>query len=609
MDIVSSLASFDFTATLTAVRRRSGKIGAWAGSHKFITLIVIATVVYGAYYEYGKLTSTAGETSYIVATVDTGTIISSVTGTGQVSASNQLDVKPKVSGEAISVPVKAGEQVGAGEVLAYIDSTSARQNVRDAQANLQSAQISLAKLKEATDPATLTQYQNNLQNATDNLAKAYSDAYNDVTATYLDFPVILTGLQDINTGTQAARGSQWNIDYYKNSLANWSSSASIYRDSSYNGYMKANSAYQSAFVDYHATSQTSPTTTIEAILAETYATTQTLSDGLNGANAFLQYYEDQVKAHSQNPSATADTGLANLNTYIGKTNAHLAALLGDINSIKSYKQQMTQTSQSLAKLQAGADSLDLQSAELAVTQRQNALDDAQTSLSDYAVRAPFSGTISTLSVLPHQQIGGSSIATIITDSKVAQISLNEVDAAKIAIGNKATLTFDALPDLTIAGVVSQMDSVGTVSQGVVTYTVKISFESNDDRVRPGMSVSAAIITDVKQDVIVVPSSAVKSSGGSSYVLVFDPALPTDATSTAQGIPSKIPPQQITVTTGVTNDTETEITSGLTAGMQIVTRTITAQTTTSGSAPSILGAATGNRAGGATGGGAARALGR
>ena len=67
----------------------------------------------------------------------------------------------------------------------------------------------------------------------------------------------------------------------------------------------------------------------------------------------------------------------------------------------------------------------------------------------------------------------------------------------------------------MSGVVTEIDPIGAISQGVVTYDIKINFDVVDERVKPSMSVSAAIITDTKQNVLVVPNSAVKSKNGSS----------------------------------------------------------------------------------------------
>jgi HlyD family secretion protein len=174
---------------------------------------------------------------------------------------------------------------------------------------------------------------------------------------------------------------------------------------------------------------------------------------------------------------------------------------------------------------------------------------------------PFDGVLAKVSVKKLDTIGsGTSVATLITTQKVAEISLNEVDVSKVKVGQKATLTFDAIPDLTITGLVAEIDSIGTVSQGVVTYNVKITFDTQDDRIKPGMSISSSIITDVRQDVLVVANSAIKLQNNTSYVEIFDPALV--GSDSSQGVVSPIAPIKQTVETGLSNDTETEIVSGL-----------------------------------------------
>ena len=162
------------------------------------------------------------------------------------------------------------------------------------------------------------------------------------------------------------------------------------------------------------------------------------------------------------------------------------------------------------------------------------------------------------------------------------------------MGNKATLTFDAIDGLNITGQVAEIDAIGAVTQGVVTYNVKIVFDTQDERVKSGMSANATIITDVKTDVLMVSNAAVKTDNNSgSYVQTLDSA----------GKPQNLP-----VVVGLANDTDTEITSGLNEGDKVITQTINsgAANTTAGQSgglriPGITGGASsgGNRSGGAT----------
>ena len=121
------------------------------------------------------------------------------------------------------------------------------------------------------------------------------------------------------------------------------------------------------------------------------------------------------------------------------------------------------------------------------------------------------------------------------------------------------MTFDAIDGLDITGQVADLDTIGTVSQGVVTYNIKIVFDAQDDRIKSGMSTNAIVITDSKTDVLYAPNSAVKTdASGGNYVQTLD--------DSGQ-------PRNVTVKIGLVNDTDTEIISGLNEGDKIVTQTV------------------------------------
>ncbi len=240
---------------------------------------------------------------------------------------------------------------------------------------------------------------------------------------------------------------------------------------------------------------------------------------------------------------------------------------------------------------------------------QNNLTTAQQNLADTSVRAPMAGIVSAITATVGSVPGADAI-TLVGDGEVAEVTLNEIDAAKVQLGDPATLTFDALPNLSLAGKVVEIDPVGTVSQGVVSYNVQIGFSqlsgtASDELVKPGMSVTANIVTAVAQNVIAVPNGAVQTSGGESYVL--EPATPLStadlAASQSGGIAIPGGTKIVPVTVGVANDTMTEITSGVQAGDQVVTQTLKSSAASAGAS-----ASTGNAfrlLGGAGGGGGVR----
>ncbi len=207
------------------------------------------------------------------------------------------------------------------------------------------------------------------------------------------------------------------------------------------------------------------------------------------------------------------------------------------------------------------DKYQRQSKEVSLAQSQLSLNNAYTDLEDYYIRAPFDGTVTGLEAEVGDSISRTEIlASVITDDVKAVISLNEVDAAKVKIGNNVNLTFDALDDVNAVGTVSKVDTIGVVDQGVVTYDVEIVFDSPSDLLKPGMSTSANIVMESVTDVVTIPQSAIKENKESeTYVLL------SDGSDDMNGITKK------TIETGITNDVMIEVKSGLSAGDLVVVK--------------------------------------
>ncbi len=230
----------------------------------------------------------------------------------------------------------------------------------------------------------------------------------------------------------------------------------------------------------------------------------------------------------------------------------------------------------------------------AVTQAQTALSSSWASYqkSSPTIYAPISGTISGLSfqvgsVLTAQtsSTGNSTsqrIANIKTSATpTAVVAINEVDVPKIKVGNKATLTMDAFPNQTFTGKIVSIDTTGTVSSGVTTYSAYIVFDAAPDGVYPNMAVDATIITAVKDNVILVPNSAVQTSGTQTTVRIMKNG--------------KVTPVNVTV--GASDSADTEIVSGVNEGDTVVTSAITTGATSgSSTGTSPFSAIGGNRGG-------------
>jgi len=571
--------------------------------HKIISGIVLLALLGSGYWAYSTFIKKEADIIYTLTRVEKGTITTSISGSGQVSALNQIEVKSKVSGDVVSISVINGQEVKTGDLLLQLDSRDAQKSVRDAEANLKSAKIALEKLKQPADTLSVLQAENLLaqaketkQKTENDLQKSYDDGFNTVSNAFLDFPTIMTGLEDI-LYKNTISASQWNIDWYASQASTWEEEKTTLYKNNVNGtYSLARQKYNKNFDDYKSVSRSSNTQILEALILETYDTAKIIADAVKTSNNFIDFIKDVMTLHSITAPSAVATHQSSLNTYTSKANSHLLNLLAIKQTIEDSKtaianadRTIAEKTESLIKLKAGAEVLDIQSQELAVTQKENALLDAQEKLADYFIRAPFDGVAAKINFKKGDSISANNaVATLITNQHIAEISLNEIDVAKIKVGQKAVLIFDAVSDLKITGEVSEIDTIGTVSQGVVSYIVKIVFDTQEDSVKPGMSVGATIITDIKQNILVALNSAVKTQGDSHYVEILDDPL---RSKNEQGFISKSAPIKQTVEIGLSNDELTEIISGINEGDRIVSRTInpTAVKTQTTQAPSLFGA--------------------
>lgn len=563
------------------------KIANFVLSHKIISISLVIAIIIGGWYGYNILHKKQNSVKYVVAAVTKGTLISSVSGTGQVSTSNEVTINSKVSGEITYIGVSAGKDAENGQLLLKIDPTDAEQSVRDAQANYDLAVLSFNELKEPADELTLMQAedaltaaQNSKTNTESSLSKAYEDSFNSVSNAFLDLPDIMSGLYDVIYG-HAYNNYQGNVDFYTGGEYDYTQKANSYKQDVFTKYESARLAYDKNLEDYKKTNRYSSTAEIESLISETYETTKLIAEAVKSTNNLIQFYKDYMVQKKLSYSATVTTHLTTLNGYTSKTNSLLTTLLSNKQTIQTNKDSLvtaertiTEKQISLNKVKAGATEIELKSQELAVEQKYNALLTAKENLTDCYIKAPFSGTVAKVSVSQGNSVSsGASLITFISKGKIVNVSLNEVDITKVKVGDSVTLTFDAISDLTLTGKVAEVDTVGTVSSGVVSYNVKISFDDETDQVKPGMTASASIITEAKMDVLLVPNSAVKSSGDAYFVEVPEKSVSQDLLNNTKGINLSGALQKKTVEIGSANDSYTEITSGLSENDQVISSTV------------------------------------
>jgi RND family efflux transporter MFP subunit len=581
-------------------------------THKILALIILLVAGYGGYYGYQKYLKPAAPVRYVTQAAEKTTITVSVAGSGQVSELNKLDIKPLGSGALTAVKVKNGDKVRSGQVIATIDQRSSQVSINQARASLANARASLDKLLAGTTAIdikisensvtqaersynnALVSFENTKKTTTNDIAQAQVtladlESISGVTNPTNKRGVALTTIGDKLDATKTALDAENKILTDANAKNTLSVQNISYLSSTQNSYDQAVQLLSAANNSLSLAKINRNDSSIDQAVNDAINVMNKTRDSLNfcfnalqntiSSASLSQSQIDSYKSSVSSQLSNMSTGISAIQTAQQNLKDALTAAHNDLSSVRLSADQQIASAQSqvdssysswqntkdqLAKLKTPATKQDVDAARAQVYSAQVQLQQAQDSYNNNILTAPFDGEITLLTVQKGDQVSPSTIiATLITQQEIVIIQLNEVDVAKIKQKDPVTLTFEAIDGLAIVGHVADIDAIGTVTSGVVTYNVKITLDTQDDRIKPGMSTSAMIITQVKTDILAIPNAAVKSNGG-SYVEVL-------------GADGK--PEQRTVTTGLSNDSQTEIVTGLSAGDEVVTQTIDPNTAT------------------------------
>jgi len=258
-------------------------------------------------------------------------------------------------------------------------------------------------------------------------------------------------------------------------------------------------------------------------------------DGTNTAQQALEKAQEDLAvliAQQENGVTTADTQQRTI------------ANLSDSLDIK--REQLDQTLKSV--------DISINQQRNTLAQRQVALQKSQRSLESYELRAPFAGVVRRIDF----QVGDNLLADASEtkyvvlenpDFFIVTVELDQVDVINVREGQKAIITFDALPDETFEGTVDIIDTTPIQTSGVVSYAVKIELPPTSHTILSGMTAKVEIEIASSENVVAVPNLAIQKQNERSFVTGADG--------------SRIP-----IETGVTDGSYTEVLSGLAEGDQI-----------------------------------------
>ena len=513
-----------------------------------IALLVVGAVIFAIIYSQAKAQSSTS--ALATATVKQGNIASTIAATGVVRTQQTATLTWQNSGTVGSVNVKVGDVVTDGQVLAALSLDQMPANVVSAEASLAADQQALDNLMNSTTPQAnalqglqkaqdaLTLYQTNFPSSQ---ALAQS---NLVTAQYN-----LTTAQNKYANILVAKPSPSDIAAAEATVAiaqqNANNAQTAYEKVS--GLKTGDPKIAVALTNLSDTAKKLQSAQSKLLWYQTYPTAQDIQT----ANGNLMAAQAAVAQAQQSWDLVKD----------GPNAAQLAVLQAAVAD--------AQNTYNLDKL--GPNPNDVAAAKAKISADQSVINTME-------ITAPFNGTITAVSVLTRDQVDGPTTASATSVNALGttafqiddmshlliDVTVAETSIAKIKLNQAANVTFNALPGKTYTGKVTEVDQVGVASQGVVTFGVTVEVTSADQSVLPGMTANVNLVTASAQNVLIVPTRAITTSGGQRTVTVI-----------FEGNQISVP-----VTVGLASTTESEITGGgLKAGDVVVLNAAT--TTTSG----------------------------
>lgn len=183
-----------------------------------------------------------------------------------------------------------------------------------------------------------------------------------------------------------------------------------------------------------------------------------------------------------------DDALRNVNWYNGKpTEIQQAMLDADVAMAEA---RLQEAQQDLTERQNGIDPDEQALAEARVGNARAQRQAAETALADLQLRAPFAGTVAHVALTEGELVTAGTPAVVLADYStwiVETDNLTEFEVPGVAEGQSATVAFDALPDLELAGTVTAVSPYFEIKRGDVTYTVEIQLLETDPRLRWGLT--------------------------------------------------------------------------------------------------------------------------
>ncbi|MEA3336223.1 MAG: efflux RND transporter periplasmic adaptor subunit [Chloroflexota bacterium] len=438
-----------------------------------VILIVLLLIIGGSVAAY-QITAQEKEPpppDYDVLQVGKGDIISTVSATGAMEPKDEVTLTFKGLGRVAEVLVEEGGEVVANQILARLETDDLDLALAQAEVGLAISQAQLEKLKAGPNEVDVLAAEANLESARAARQSAVAAAAS-ARAAYND---LVAGPTEDEKRTAAANRER----------------ARIMRDQAQTAYDQVAHMPNVGLLPQSAQLQQA---TVDLEIAEAS-------------------YRLSTAEPKQSQIAAAQAQIAQADAAISQAEAAVAT-----------------AESNLQRLLEGPSDEDLTVAEAQVTQAQLAVQQARLAGDGGELTSPIAGVISQINIKRGELPNPALPAAIVTDIDRFHIDVNvdEIDIARLSIGQPVEVSLDALPEAELTGHIDFIAPTPLSLGGVVSYPVRVVIDETDTPLRSGLSATATIITEELNDMLVIPNRAIEidRSTGRAYVDVIVNGVPT-----------------------------------------------------------------------------------
>lgn len=522
---------------------------------KIIILSAVVAGIAGASFGYNALFSKEETQSINTATVTKGDLTVSIEGSGAIEAMEMYEITSLATGDILQSDFEEGQEVKKGDLLYVIDT-------KDIDNTIEKAKVSLEK-QQLSHNQTLKEYAG------------------------LSVEAPISG---VITQCYVKAGD---------SVQNGTSIADIIN----NEYMLLEVPFNSADTANINVGDTADII-LENSFYETTGTVQYVSSGEIITDSGATVSTVKIKVKNPGSITTEDKATAIINNVACNSSGTFdywqqktiqAETSGDVISVNYTTGDNVRAGNVIVNLESDSAEVTLKTSELSLSDSELSLQNTYDKLEDYNITSPIDGTVIEKTSKAGDTLDSDSNSTVMAvvadlSNLKFDIDVDELDIGKIEVGQSVEVTADSLEGKVFEGTIDNISKIGTNSNGVAYYPVTVVMEYSED-LMIGMNVDAKIVIESKEDVLMIPASAL-NRGNRVLVEDKDGSKAAEQDENSKKIPGmdNVPDgyTYVTVEIGISNTDYVEITSGLEEGDTIIVPTETTTTTTQQMMPGMEG---------------------